>query len=332
MKPPSFFWEPNANLGAILPYIAAGLVLASALAALLRLWGKKRREAALPPLERPRVIRGIFEAAAERRSHMDIICALPNARLAPLQGRCLPPDNGNQLRIEIANPTLPDGWQGAPADVYFTFIDRGERTFHHFTGNILDSWRDGSSTIVALPFPAALTNNQRRNFVRVRPDVGMTEALTLWPCPEAPPALPSSIAALGRPAFVFRPPAMTHVSLTDISANGILVRLSAARLQETRQRWAPGDQCVMLLVLKALTHEESGVTLWLACMCRRVFTSQGSSDLSLGMQFTHWCAPTSLNNPIVWQDVERDGETPPLSRWTARANILLSRRVELGTA
>lgn len=325
---PGFFLEPtfSPDLGSGLGLLAGGILSILILKALFSLRAQKKKNSEILPLERSEVVSAVLQSAAWRRSRMDVIHAAPDAPPAPLHGACSEPMDGKHVCIEVMNDVPNEAWNGAPVNVYFSFVDHGARNFYHFSSNIIEIQREKESVILKLTFPAALTNGQRRAFVRVMPESGMVEALTLWPFDYTPQSLPLSAAALGRPPFVFRPPAARHISLVDISASGAQVRLAASRLGGQQKRWAVGDGCVMLLMLESL-KEGGTLPLWLACECRRTHVSPHSADLCLGLRFTHWCVPSSLGAPIAWSEVEEEGEVPALLRWTGRANVLLSRRV-----
>lgn len=278
-------------------------------------------------LERPSFIRKILTNAQDSRSRFDIFLST-QARLGhPIMG-CLEELTAKNLTINLGKTKLPPELHRTPLVLYFQLGTGSEAIFYSFTGTLSAYEAKDSGHYITLALPKALSNTQKREFVRITPGPGMVEAVVLWrqKAPQDIQALPRQGQQLGCPDFTYRPPTAAQVALIDISGGGVLLRLAGPRLIQLNMHFAVGDNCCFLILLHDLDTDKI-INLWLAGICRRVRQTQNTSNVDVGIQFTHWAQVEKPTQPIQWQAVQRDGEVPPILTWTLRVQTLLTRRV-----
>lgn len=323
-------WSPQNTLSPTFLYIAGGLLLAVALLLLfLHRRQRKQDEIPLTPLEEPGFIGEIFTNCADERLRMAISCSRNKLSSSQATGTLLPPEEGDlhaPLSLVLSEAPKPEEWAEAPVDVYFRFNADGEKTFYHFSSFVQSLHQKDGAWYMTMARPSVLTNNQRREFVRVVPPTDIVEAITAWPLSAQPLlTLPTNARDLGRPPFAYRPPRVILLEMMDISAGGMRLRLPVAQVRAKQVRCAPGMRFAVLLLVDALRPDGSRQMLWVATTVRRAVLSADKAHVELGVQFTHWAPTTALTDPINWEPVEADGEVPFLLRWVSRVNTLLAR-------
>ena len=326
----AFAWAPSNTLSPEFLSIAGGLLIAVALLlmALHRRQPPPSTEPFLSPQENPAFITSIFQQCADRRVPLSIICTGRSLKSTSLTGilKLREDDPQGPLTVVLNDARHAESWIGAPVDVYFHFNEARGKTFYHFSTFIQSLEVVEDEPLLRLTRPSVLTNNQRREFVRVEPPTDMVDAITAWPlkCGSLPtlPALPRD---LGRPPFAYRPPRVILMELVDISAGGLCLRVPVAQVCTKQVRCAPGTRFVVLLAVNSLQPNSARQLLWLAAVVRRAITNEAKTHVDMGMQFSHWALADALAAPIDWQPVALDGEVPFLLRWVSRVNSHLAR-------
>lgn len=326
----SVAWSPQNSLSPHFLYVAGGLLLAVAiLLVILHRRQRKQDIAPLSPLEESAFITEIFTQCADQRLRMSITCGRDKLSSTQAAGHLLPEGTDKHdvpLTMVLTDAPKSDEWAEAPVDIYFHFNVNGEKTFYHFSSFVQDLQQKGDAWHMTVLRPSALTNTQRREFVRVTPPTGSVEAITAWPLSAQPLfVLPTNSHSLGRPPFAYRPPRVILLEMTDISAGGMGLRLPVAQVRAKQVRCAPGVRFVVLLIVESLRPDGSRQMLWLSATVRRAVLTSDKTHVELGLQFTHWAPTDALTDPLQWEPVEADGEVPFLLRWVSRVNTLLAR-------
>lgn len=322
-------WSPQNTLSPEFMWIAGGLLLAVAL--LLTVLHRKQRktETALTLLEDPNFISDIFNNCADQRLRVSITCSRNALSSTQTMGHLKTPEEGelhSPLTFVLSDAPKAEEWAEAPVDLYFHFTVDGEKTFYHFSSFTQSIEQKDGAWQMTVARPSVLTNNQRREFVRVEPPVGIVEAITAWPLPQGPLlTLPTMAHDLGKPPFAFRPPRVVLLEMMDISAGGMRIRLPVAQIRAKQVRCAPGVRFILLLAVDAQRADGGHQMLWVTATVRRAVLTPDKIHAELGLQYTHWAPAASLTDPIHWEPVEADGEVPFLLRWVSRVNALLSR-------
>ena len=318
-------WTPSNTLSSDMGYLVGGLLISVALLLFYLHRKHNKPDTQSNPLENATNIDKVFERANDKRAKFAVVCGRQSVTSRHLLGYYRPQEKKTVL-LELAAPEGLEEWKEAPVDVYFRLEEDGTQTFYHFSTFVQKIEHKGQTWYIHLAKPSALTNNQRREFVRIAPGVGMMEAVTAWPLSPGPLlTLPSTGKELGRPPFAHRPPATDTLTLMDISASGVRLRLPVEQVRASQARCAPGSRYIMLLAVDALRSDGSRQVMWLSAAVRRAAVLPSKTHVEVGLQFSHWCAVENLSNPIEWKPVEADGEVPFLLRWVGRANILLTR-------
>lgn len=278
------------------------------------------------PLERPSVIRSILSAALDSRSRIDIFLANGVRLATPLAG-FIEKLETKSLFINVGKLKLPEKIRLFPLLFYFQLGSGHDKVFYSFTGSISDFSTENGLLSLQIHVPKALTNAQKRDFVRINPGPGMLEALVVWKIGPVlgPSTLPESAAVLGSPHFSYRPPKSAQVALVDISGGGALLRFAGERQQECGQHFIVGDTCCLLVLLHDLDNDKT-FTVWLAGTCRRTACTSGTANMDVALQFTHWAQVEKATSPIRWNPVQREGEVPAILTWTLKVHTFLTRK------
>lgn len=278
-------------------------------------------------LERPSFIRKILTLAQDSRCRFDIFLASEPRVGQPIMGS-IEEITAKTLKITLGSSKVPPKFFTTPILLYFQLGTGNETFFYSFTGSVIARATTDSGLCITMDMPKLLSNTQKREFVRVIPGPGMVEALVVWKCDTSPDiaTLPTLGQTFGSPHFTYRPPKAAQVALIDISGGGVLLRLAGGRILPLNMRFAIGEAFGMLLLLHDIETDEI-ITLWLAGICRRVRLTQNTTNVEVGIQFTHWAQVEKPTQPIRWQKVERDGEVPLILTWTLRVQTLLARHI-----
>lgn len=276
-------------------------------------------------LERPSVIRSLLSAALDSRSRVDIF--LGGNRLGqPIMGY-IEQVGPKSIFIALPSSKLPAAVRTAKLHFYFYLGTGNDKTFYHFTGIALDFIRLEESFGMQVLLPTALSNAQKREFLRINPGPGMVEAALLWRMPPDT-SLPRAAQHLGNPHFSYRPPKSAQFALVDISGGGVLLRFSGERINQLKgllPDFCLGDTFCMLLLLHDLDSDKI-FFVWVTGLCRRIISAPHSSNLDVGLQFTHWALVEKPTSPITWTAVQMDGEVPRILAWTLRIQTYLTRK------
>lgn len=276
-------------------------------------------------LERPSVIHSVLSAALDARSRVDIFLG-GNRYGQPLSG-CIEHLSSKNLFIVLPSSKLPAAVRTARLHFYFYLGTGADKTFYHFTGTALEFTHHEERFGMEVPLPKALNNAQKREFLRINPGPGMVEAALLWKMdPNIP--LPGAAQHLGSPHFSYRPPKSAQMAVVDISGGGVLLRLSGERIDQLKEHFPEfclGDTFCMLLLLHDLDSDKI-FPIWLTGLCRRIISAPHSSNLDVGLQFTHWAVVEKTTSPITWTSVHMDGEVPRILAWTLRIQTYLTRK------
>lgn len=310
-------------------YIVLTLLGFAVLAVMLFLINNYHKKKALEEgelLERPSVIRSVLSAALDSRSRIDIFLANGVRLATPVAGFIEKVESKN-LYITLGNLALPANIRSFPLLFYFRLGAGHDTVFYSFTGTISELVTENGHLGLVIGMPSALTNAQKRDFVRINPGPGMVEALIVWKLEAVPgpDTLPRKAQDLGSPHFSYRPPKSAQVVLVDISGGGALLRFAGERLKECGQHFAIGDTCCLLILLHDMEND-SIFTIWLTGICRRIASSSNTANLDVALQFTHWSQVEKATGPIHWNPVQREGEVPAILAWTLKVHTFLTRK------
>lgn len=310
-------------------YIILTLLGFSILAIILYFVHRYHKKKALEegePLERPSVIHSILSTALDSRSRIDIFLANGVRLASPLAG-FIEKIESKRLFINVGTLKLPQNLCASPLLFYFQLGTGHDKVFYSFTSVINEVVTENGLLSLQINLPKALANTQKRDFVRINPGPGMVEALVVWKMGAVlgPSTLPPSAAVLGKPHFGYRPPKSVQVTLMDISAGGVLLRLAGERIQECGHYFSVGDTCCLLALLHDLDSDKT-FTAWLAGTCRRTTCTSDTENMDVALQFTHWAQVENATSPIHWNPVQREGEVPAILTWTLKVHTFLTRK------
>jgi hypothetical protein len=238
-----------------------------------------------------------------------------NANAPSLAGRCVACSReGLKLDCELT-ADQPD-WPHAMVDIYFHENRDTEQIFYAFTTSIRQMITHGNRLIADVPLPMQLRRAQKRAQFRVIPPPVMLFTIVLWTMDEETERPDQTDAkALGRPLCAYQPQRLNQITMLDISAGGALLQLDAACCKQLKGGAPlPGD-CFHLLVVLADRHgAPEPRRFWFTCQCCHAEARSGANP-RVGLQFQAWSLTEKTTDPIIWHDVDENGEVPPLSEW-----------------
>ena len=320
--------EQNAKymIGIVILCIVVGLVLG-----VLSL--RARRARRIAGQARQNVILETLRRVMHRQGRLDMYPAQRrgNANAPVLSGRCAACGETG-LRLDFTLTKAQPDWPHQVVDVYFHESLGSEVSFSVFTNTIQQVRRDGTRLIVDMTLPLHLRQEQKRALFRVTLPPKQVPALAIWRMSAEQSELDrTSGRTLGRPLCAYRPQRKNELALADISAGGARLTFDAAHCRELGGLPEAGDWLLLLTVFGDKQGVAESRQFWFKCLCRHIGTQPDNAPYA-GLQFRAWSVTQKLTDPIVWHDVEENGEVPPLFEWLMKysreAHSVLNDQVE----
>jgi hypothetical protein len=296
-------------------WVVAALSAAVSLAALYVVARRFfRRKSAL---KRNPVVRELLDHAVAQRSVMRVEFVLSDGGGMFFSGPC-GSVGSRLLRVDAClKSPLPERL-GAVVEVTFALTNRGARSHYRFMSRVRGMPRRRGGVALLLECPEEITHNQKRGFVRLAPPKETIFGVGIWPLAAGAPRPPEP-AALGNAAFSYRQDKEGRLSLANISAGGLNVKVSEAGEDASDIRPCPRLLC--LLLLRALEKGQL-LPIWLDCSVVR--SESGESAVSLGLRFDAWAVPNRGRDGVEWFPVGGDGAVGPLASWVLRRQMTFS--------
>jgi hypothetical protein len=237
-----------------------------------------------------------------------------NANAPTLSGRCVACSREG-LKLDCELTADQSDWPYAVVDIYFHENRDTEQIFYAFTASIRQTIPHGNRLIVELPLPMQLRQAQKRAQFRVIPPPIMLFTIILWPVNEGEEQTEQTDAkAMGRPLCAYQHERLHQITMLDISAGGVLLQLDAECCRQLKGGIPrPGDFFHLLVVLADRQGAPEPRRFWFRCLCCHASTPSGKPRV--GLQFQAWSLTEKTTDPIIWHDLEENGEVPPLSEW-----------------
>lgn len=263
--------------------------------------------------------REILETAMNQRSTLNLEFTGAELQGRKLGGPCVKLGE-HSLLVDVGGAYASPVWAREPVQVFFKTTAKRKASFYQFNSYIMDAQICGNTFVLQLPVPAALEPGQKRSFVRVEPQKEAVLGMGLWPMSDSLP-LPTSINAMERATFNFRPGKSEDVHIVNLSAGGMRLSMDKALKPFDTLDLSNGSQVLCLLILRS-NEGEISLPFWLAC----TIVSFGEdpekhSSLFLGLRFTNWALMENGRTDIVWFPIHKDRGVAPLASWVMRHHL-----------
>jgi hypothetical protein len=294
----------------IIVCVAAVLFLAVAAWRARRVWrlkGQVWKDEVLETMQRVMDQRGRMDMYPMQRAG--------NANVPSLSGRCVACSReGLQLEFELTKDQ-PD-WPHTVVDIYFHENRGAEKIFYAFAASIRQMTVHGGRLIVDVPLPLQLRKAQKRALFRVIPPPIRLATMIIWPLDEEAEEQPEPTNAkeLGRPLCAYQTGRVDQITLLDLSAGGARLQLDAERCRQLRGSTPiPGDCFHLMLMFADGEGTPEARQFWFKGLCCHAHFA-GENPV-VGLQFHAWSLTQRTSEPIVWHEMDENGEVPPLSEW-----------------
>lgn len=233
------------------------------------------------------------------------------------------------LTIECSGLTnLQSKWVGKDVDCYFQVKKSSTgNTFFMFTTPIIGirGYTDGTS-VLTLKTPNKLEQRQKRASLRISPPSQYIMGLAVWSAPENISAKGTlDIRQWGRPVLTYLPEKNCQITLDNISAGGIKVRIPRAEVRNCNLDFSIGDKLFLLL---DMWDPDTGqrVRYWLLCRVQNPFIDFVTHDAELGMQFLYLAQPDAKNAAeLRWNEEPIGSGLDSIGNWVMRRHLELYR-------
>lgn len=223
---------------------------------------------------------------------------------------------------------MKSDWIGKEIDCYFQVRKFGNSNpFFMFTTPILGlrGCTDGT-TILTLQLPNKLEQRQKRSSLRISPPQQYVMGIAVWTVPDGlSPKGRLDIRQWGRPLLTHLPEKSFQITLDNISAGGVKVRIPRNEVRDSKLEYKIGDKLFMLL---DLWDPDTGqrVRYWILCRVQNPFVDFISQDSELGLQFL-CTAHADRNAPgeLAWGTITTIDGIDSIGNWVMRRHLELYR-------
>ncbi|MDR0466723.1 MAG: PilZ domain-containing protein [Deltaproteobacteria bacterium] len=162
-------------------------------------------------------------------------------------------------------------------------------------------------------------NEQKRNFVRVSSDQEQTIGVGVWRL-QPNQERPDDVAALGVAHLSHHPDQQDQLSLLNVSAGGLCLRLKLSQEGKPPLEANPGDRLICLVMLRRQTKDRS-LPFWLDCTVMNRREEEDGLHCAVGLHFHAWAAPQPGKTKIEWFSVGDEEAVGPLGSWVMREQL-----------
>ena len=223
---------------------------------------------------------------------------------------------------------LKSSWIGKEIDCYFQVRKFGSSSsFFMFTTPIIGvrGCTDGTA-VLTLQAPNKLEQRQKRASLRISPPNQYIMGLAVWAVPDGlNPKGRLDIRQWGRPLLTFLPEKSFQLTLDDISAGGIKIRVPREEVRNSHLEFKIGDQ---LFTLLDLWDPDTGqrVRYWILCRVQNPFVDFVSHDAELGLQFVRTAhANQTTPGELCWCADPATNGIDSIGNWVMRRHLELYR-------
>jgi hypothetical protein len=287
----------------------AGLCLAGGCIFLLRF----RRRGGLHP-----VVGQLLEQAMDQRSVMLVEFTDHDMASGRFFGPCAEFDEKTVL-IDVSLHKELSEWLHEAVLVRFKIDNKGASSYYQFASRLRGLPRRIGGFGMLLDTPAEIVPNQKRSFVRVAPAQEVTFGVGIWPLkPEQ--GHPDDPVSLGVAQVSYRHDHPEQLSLLNVSAAGLCLKLKRPQEDQPLIDPQPGDRLLCLLMLRAQTEEQT-LPFWLDCTVMNRGAKEEKSHIVVGLHFNAWAVPQRGKDGVNWFAVGEGGAVGPLAAWDLRQQL-----------
>jgi len=288
--------------------LIAGLCLFGGSMFLLR----SRKRGGLHP-----VVRGLLDQAVDQRSVM-LVEFMNQEFGGRFAGSCVEFDEKTVLLDVFLYKEL-SAWIGEAVRVSFQLDNKGASSYYQFASRLRGTPCGNGGFGMLLDMPAEIIPNQKRSFVRVAPFEEMTFGVGIWALKATQPR-PDDPASLGAAQISYRRDHAEQLSLLNVSAAGLCLKLQHAQETQALLDPQPGDRLLCLLMLCSQDGEQT-LPFWLECTVANRAEQEDGSHTIVGLRFNAWAVPHRGKGAVDWFAVGEEGAVGPLGAWVLRQQL-----------
>ena len=264
------------------------------------------------------VVRDLLEQAMDQRSAMLVEFTAHDLTSGRFCGPCVNFDE-NSVLIDVSLHKELAEWIGEAVLVSFRIDNKGASSYYQFTSRLRSLPRSVGGFGMLLDAPAEIIPNQKRSFVRIAPVKEDTFGVGVWLL-DPMKGHPGDPASLGAAQVSYRHDRPEHLSLLNVSAAGLCLKMK--RPQDDLPLIDPqiGDRLLCLLMLRSQDGAQT-LPFWLDCVVVNRREMEDAPDNILGLHFNAWAVPHQGNGAINWFAVGEGGAVGPLATWILRQQL-----------
>lgn len=262
------------------------------------------------------VVRGLLDQAVDQRSVM--LAEFMDQELAGgrFAGACVEFDEKTVLLDVFLHKELSE-WLGEAVLVNFQLDNKGVSSYYQFASRLRGLPRGSGGFGMLLDTPAEISPNRKRRFVRVAPFAEVIIGIGIWPLKATQPR-PDNPVSLGAAQIRYRRDHAKHLSLLNVSASGLRLKLKHAQEEQALLDPQPGDRLLCLLMLCSQDGEQT-LPFWLECTVAN--RGEQEDDTIVGLRFNAWAVPHRDKGAVEWFVVGEAGAVGPLGAWVLRQQL-----------
>ncbi len=267
------------------------------------------------------VIRDLLERAMDQRCIMLVEFNAPELSAGRFFGPCAEFNRQRVLIDASLNNEMPE-WIGELVLISFKLETKGASSYYQFPSRLRAMPRRPGGFGLLVDTPEEILPNQKRNFVRLSPPKEATFGLGVWLL-KPDMVRPNDPSVLGKALLSYRQGKSEQLSLLNISAGGLRLKIPSAACGEITDA-LPGERLLCLLMLRSAEGEQT-LPFWLDCtiMNRMEPTPlpEEEATVILGLRFDAWAVPVQGKGVVNWFAVGEGGAVGPLASWVLRQQM-----------